>query len=184
MVHWAKKLVPDAEFLAGAAEAIPLGNGTVELVTAAGSLNYAESEPFFRETARVLTPHARLLIYDFEPGRSFRDRPDLDQWFEEFSLRYPWPQGDGRQVDPETLGTASDSFRLDLQERFRVAITMTREAYVDYMLTETNVAGAITRGVPTQEIRTWCTDSIGSIWSEKPREVLFSGYFAQLHRTP
>ena len=46
MVHWAKKLVPRAGFLAAAAEAIPLRDGTVDLVTAAGSLNYSESERF------------------------------------------------------------------------------------------------------------------------------------------
>jgi ubiquinone/menaquinone biosynthesis C-methylase UbiE len=184
MVHWAKKLVPDAEFLAGAAEAIPLGNGTVELVTAAGSLNYAESEPFFRETARVLTSEGRLVIYDFEPGRSFRDVPDLDRWFKEFSMRYPWPEGDGREIHPEMLGTASDGFALDLEERFRIPIALTRDAYADYMMTETNVAQAVRRGVAAREIRKWCSESLQSIWSEGPREVLFHGYVAQLHRTP
>src|SRR3954447_237783 len=153
MLHWAKKFVSGADFLAGAAEAIPLGSGTVEMVTAAGSLNYAEPKDFFRETARILTPEGRLVIYDFEPGRSFRDSSDLDRWFEEFSLRYPWPQGDGREVDPETLATAADGFRLDLQERFRIPIAMTREAYADYMMTETNVAQAIRCGIPTQGIR-------------------------------
>jgi ubiquinone/menaquinone biosynthesis C-methylase UbiE len=182
MVHWAKKLVPDADFLAGAAEAIPLGNGTVELVTAAGALNYAEWEDFFRETARVLTSEGRLVIYDFEPGRSFRDMPDLDRWFEEFSLRYPWPRGEGREVNPDMLGTASDAFRLDLQERFRIPIALTREAYADYMMTETNVAQAVRRGVATGEIREWCRERLESIWSGGPREILFDGYFAQLHR--
>src|SRR4051812_7168460 len=182
MVQWAKKLIPDADFLAGAAEAIPLGNGTAELVTAAGSLNYAEWGGFFRETARVLSPDGRLVIYDFEPGRSFRDGLDLDRWFEEFSSRFPWPQGDGREVDPQTLGAASDAFELDLQQRFQIPIAMTHEAYVDYMMTETNVARAVTRGVPAQGIRDWCRDSLQAIWTEQAREILFHGYFAQLRR--
>ncbi len=87
MLYWAKELVPGAAFVAGAAEAIPLESGTTELVTAAGSLNYSEWKTFFVETARVLTPEGRLVIYDFEPGRSFRDIPDLDQWFEEFAAK-------------------------------------------------------------------------------------------------
>lgn len=184
MVQWAKKLVSDAEFLAGAAEAIPLGNETAELVTAAGSLNYAEWEGFFRETARVLTSEGRLVIYDFEPGRSFRDTPELDRWFEEFSLRYPWPHGEAREVHPEMLATVSDAFELDLQQRFQIPIAMTHEAYVDYMMTETNVAGAVRRGVPAQDIREWCNASLRSIWKEKRREILFCGYFAQLRRKP
>ncbi len=184
MLHWAKKLVPEGEFLAGSAEAIPLGNGTVELITAAGSLNYAPPGDFFRETARVLSSEGRLLIYDFEPGKSFPEGAELDRWFEAFSSRYPWPQGDGREVVPETLGTASDEFAMNLQERFRIPISMTREAYVDYMMTETNVAGAIRRGVATREVRNWCGETLEPIWGEESREILFNGYFAQLHRRP
>lgn len=182
MLYWAKKLVPEAVFLAGAAEAIPLGNSATEMVTAAGSLNYAEWQSFFRETARVLTSEGRLVIYDFEPGRSFRDLPDLDRWFEEFSVLYPWPQGDGREVHPEKLGTASDHFRLDLHERFRIPIAMTREAYVDYMMTETNVAAAVRRGIASGQIQDWCRESLKSIWSAGSREILCNGYFAQLRR--
>jgi len=184
MVQWAKKLVFEADFVVGAAEAIPLGNGTAGLVTAAGSLNYADWEDFFSETARVLTPDGRLVIYDFEPGRSFRLSPNLDRWFEEFSSRYSWPRGDGQSVDPEALGTASGRFRVDLTERFQIPIAMTHQAYVDYMMTETNIAQAIRLGVPAQGIREWCQASLRAIWNEEPAEILFRGYFAQLHRKP
>jgi ubiquinone/menaquinone biosynthesis C-methylase UbiE len=184
MLHWAKKLVPCAGFLAARAEAIPLDDRTVDLVAAAGSLNYSVSESFFVETARVLTPEGRMLIYDFEPGRFFRDAPGLDRWFEEFSLRYPWPQGDGREIEPETLATESEEFRSDTVERFRIPIAMTREAYADYMMTETNVAAAVRQGVSAQEIRQWCGETLRSIWSSEPKEILFDGYFAQLRRKP
>lgn len=184
MVHWAKMILPEVDFLASTAEAIPLSPQIVDLVTAAGSLNYSEPEGFFSETARVLTSKGRLIIYDFAPGRSFRNASGLERWFEEFSSRYPWPSGDGREVDPEALGTASDKFGLDLAERFRIPIAMTREGYVDYMMTETNVARAIGRGVPAQEIRDWCGETLESIWNKGPREILFDGYFAQLHRRP
>jgi ubiquinone/menaquinone biosynthesis C-methylase UbiE len=182
MLRWAKTLVPAAGFLAASAEAIPLEDGSVDLVTAAGSLNYSESKAFFGEAARILTSEGRLVIYDFEPGRCFRDAPGLARWFEEFSSRYPWPQGDAREIKPETLGTESDEFKLDLVERFRIPIAMTREAYADYMMTETNVAAAVARGVPAAEIRDWCEKSLSSIWSSEGREILFHGYFAQLQR--
>jgi ubiquinone/menaquinone biosynthesis C-methylase UbiE len=178
MLRWAKKLVPAASFLAATAEAIPLADGTVDLVTAAGTLNYSESKAFFVETARILTSKGRLVIYDFEPGRYSRNAPGLERWFEEFSSRYPWPQGDGREIKPETLGTESDQLRLDLVEHFRIPIVMTREAYADYMMTETNVAAAVARGVSAQEIRQWCGETLRSIWSNEPKEILFFGYWA------
>ena len=65
-------------------------------------------------------------------------------------------------------------------ERFRIPIAMTREAYADYMMTETNVAAAIRRGVPAGEVRDWCGETLESIWSDDRREILFNGYFAQL----
>jgi len=184
MLEWAKKLLASAGFVAARAEAIPIADGTVDLVTAAGSLNYSASESFFNETARVLNSEGSLLVYDFEPGRSFRDAPGLDRWFEEFSLRYPWPHADGREVQPETLETESDKFRLVRAERFRIPIAMTRAAYADYMMTETNVAAAVARGVSAQEIRQWCGETLRSIWSNEPKEILFFGYWAQLRRKP
>jgi ubiquinone/menaquinone biosynthesis C-methylase UbiE len=182
MLHWAKRVVPAAEFLVCTAEAIPFGEGSVDLATAAGSLNYAEPNAFFREAARVLKSDGRLVIYDFEPGRCFRDAPGLERWFDEFSSRYPWPCKDGREIEPDTLGTESDEFRLDLVERFRIPIAMTRGAYADYMMTETNVARAVGAGVSTAEIRNWCESSLSSIWRGEARDIEFDGYFVQLRR--
>jgi ubiquinone/menaquinone biosynthesis C-methylase UbiE len=182
MACWAKKFVPGAEFVVGVAEAIPLGNETVEFVTAAGSLNYADPGNFFRETARVLKKEGRLLVYDFEPGRSFRDAPGLDAFFEEFTARYPWPAGDALEIRPETLGTLSDDFELDWQQRFQIPLAMTLDEYVNYMMTETNVAAAIRRGEVRQDIREWCNRTLLTLWNEDAKEVLFHGYLARLGR--
>ena len=88
---------------AGAAEAIPVHAGSIDLITAAGSLNYADLDLFFLEAARVLRADGRLLVYDFEPGRSFRDSTALDDWFRAFIARYPWPPHEGRELNPEIL---------------------------------------------------------------------------------
>jgi hypothetical protein len=44
-------------------------------------------------------------------------------------------------------------------------------------MTETNVAAAVRSGWSRSEIRSWCSESLASIWNAAEREVLFRGYF-------
>jgi SAM-dependent methyltransferase len=171
-------------FLAGAAEAIPVGNDSIDLITAAGSLNYANLDLFFPEAARVLRAGGLLVVYDFEPGRSFRDSGALDEWFRSFIARYPWPPHEARELNPEILSGLAAGFRLTHQHRFEIAIPLAREFYVEYMLTETNVAFAIGQGAAREEIRSWCANTLSTFWEEGDREILFRGYYACMAKTP
>src|SRR5215831_9523170 len=69
MLKWAPMIAPLAEFAVGTAEAIALRDHSVDLITAAGSLNYADLNLFFVEAARVVTRDGVLVVYDFSPGR-------------------------------------------------------------------------------------------------------------------
>jgi len=178
MLRWAPSVAPGAEFVAGSAEALPLAGRSVDLMTAAGSLNYVRLEPFFQEAARVLVPEGVLVVYDFSPGTSLRQTAQLDQWFEEFSNRYPLPAGEARALDPETLAGLDLGFCVWRHERFEIGLTLTPEFYLDYMMTESSVAAAVRGGVPREEIRSWCGASLGPIWEGREHEVIFRGYWA------
>jgi len=176
-------IAPSAEFVVGAAEAIPLCDHAVDLITAAGSLNYADLDLFFPEAARVLAPHGVLLVYDFSPGRSFRSSTMLDEWFSSFHRRYPPPANEARELSPEILAALNSGFRVHTQQHFEIGITLTPEFYVDYVMTETNVACAVRRGVPHAEIKSWCAETLAPVWMGSEREVLFRGYFACMEPT-
>jgi len=171
-------------YFAGAAEAIPVHADSIDLITAAGSLNYADLDLFFREAARVLRAGGLLIVYDFEPGRSFRDSGKLDEWFRAFIARYPWPPHEGQELNPEILSARAAGFRLQSQQCFEIAIPLTRAFYLEYMLTETNVAFALRRGAARKEIRSWCAKTLDEFWGEGDREILFRGYYACLAKTP
>jgi SAM-dependent methyltransferase len=171
-------------YLAGAAEAIPVRTDSIDLITAAGSLNYADPELFFGEAARVLRASGLLVVYDFEPGRSFRDSAKLDEWFHAFVTHYPWPPHEGRELNPEILSNLAAGFHLKRQQHFEIAIPLAREFYLEYMLTETNVAFAMRSGVAREEIRSWCAKTLDAFWEEGDREILFRGYYACLTKTP
>ncbi len=178
MLKWAPPIAPSADFVVGSAEAIPLCNRAVDLITAAGSLNYANLDLFFPEAARVLMPHGVLLVYDFSAGRSFRNAASLDGWFSNFHQRYPPPANEARELSPAILAELSSGFHVDAHRQFEIGITLAPKFYVDYVMTETNVAAAVRSGVPQSEIRSWCVETLAPVWNGAHREVLFRGYFA------
>jgi SAM-dependent methyltransferase len=178
MIQCASALVPGATFKLGAAEKLPVPSRSMDLISAAGSLNYADLSLFFPEVARVLVPKGVLLVYDFSQGRSFRDSPILDRWFSKFLSRYPMPVGSGRPLSPEILASLDSELRMDGQEDFEIGLVMAPGSYVDYVMTETNIAHAIGNRMPVEQIRDWCTETLATVFEGKPREVLFRGYLA------
>ncbi len=180
MLQWHVQIAPGAAFLAARAETIPLRPHSVDLIATAGSLNYVDLSRFFPEAVRVLTPGGVLVVYDFSPGRSFIDGPELDRWFSEFERRYPWPRGRAKEISPESLAHIHPLFRVTRAERFEIPLPMTAESYTAYMMTETNVGDAVARGTPAEAVRSWCRETLAPLFAGTVREVVFSGYFACL----
>ncbi|MBK7928630.1 MAG: class I SAM-dependent methyltransferase [Bryobacterales bacterium] len=89
MTRCARVVAPGAWFVNGQGERMPFGDASVDAMTAAGSLNFAEPERVLREAWRALKAGGVLVAYDFAQGRSFAEGGELGQWFEEFVRRYP-----------------------------------------------------------------------------------------------
>ena len=178
MVKCASALTPTATFLVGKAEALPVPSHSMNIITAAGSLNYADLSLFFPEAVRGLAPNGVLVVYDFSQGRNFRKSPSLDTWFSEFLGRYPMPLDSGHEVSPESLSSCNSGLRLSGHEDFEVGLKLNPDFYLDYVMTETNVSNAVQNGVPEQEIRAWCADTLAPVFQGSPHEVLFRGYIA------
>jgi SAM-dependent methyltransferase len=183
MLKWTSTIAPAADFVVGRAEAIPIRGRSVEIITAAGSLNYADLGLALAEAARVLTPDGVLLVYDFSPGMRFTDSESLHDWFSRFTARFPFPRGEGRELNPGILAQFDSGLRMQAHRNFEIAIELSPEFYLDYMLTETNVAAAVRAGVPLAEIRSWCAETLTPVWERRRHEVLFRGYFACLLAT-
>jgi SAM-dependent methyltransferase len=168
MVQVAAQVAPAASFVHGRAEALPFAARTFELLAAAGSLNYIDLDLFFPEARRVLAPNGLLFVYDFSQP--------LDDRFRDFKTRYPPPPGHARKLDPGILSALPSGFRLTRSQSFEIPLTMSPAAYVDYAMTETNVAHAIAQGTTEAEIRRWCSESFHAT----PPDIFFPGYFVVL----
>lgn len=183
MLAYARQTAPGAEFVCGRAEKLPLASAIADWITAAGSLNYASPRRFFAEARRVLKLRGSLVIYDFGPGTGleFGDTA-LEEWFARFAARYPQPANEALTLDPERVAElAGEAFLVAAAEYFEIGIRFDAASYAGYMLTETNVAEALKRGVPLEEIRSWCEETLAPIWRDAgERMVLFRGYFVIL----
>ena len=157
-------------FAAGAAEAIPLRSGSVDLLCAAGSLDFVDVARFLPEARRALRPAGRLVVYDFSSGRRFPDSPALESWFNGFRIRYP------AVVRAPLDLSVTPGFRRCGHEEYAVELMMDPDAYVAYLMTETNVAAAIGRGTSPEDVRSWCVSTLAPVFRGAARPVIFTGY--------
>jgi len=65
----------------------------VNLITAAGSLDYGDLSRHFPEAVRVLVPGGVLLVCDFSQGRSLRGSPRLDTWVSQTNVAHAVQRG-------------------------------------------------------------------------------------------
>jgi SAM-dependent methyltransferase len=170
MVEAARAVDPEGTFLVGPAEDVPLPSSSADLITAAGSLNYADLGRFFPEALRLLKPGGRLLVYDFRAGE-----PAGGDWLARFVARYPWAPREARPLDPGILAAEAGGFTLKRSAEVAVPLTLTRDFYLEYMLTETNVAFAVRQGENLDSIRQWCAENL---WAGEQAEIVFPGYYA------
>jgi SAM-dependent methyltransferase len=175
MLAHSRAVAPQARFVIGAAERLPFGAGTFDLVTAAGSLNYADLPPALGEIARVLAPGGRFLLYDFSEGRRSTSGDALADWFAAFERRFPWPAG-WRPLDPRELPLGPAGLRLLDHTDIELRLPMTFEDYVRYAAGGINVER-------TEEARDWCRETLAEVFAAGDLTVLIPGYLATLSRT-
>lgn len=159
------------------AEALPLRSGSVGLLTAAGSLDHADTPGFFAESTRVLSPDGMLVVYDFATGRRSPACADLELWYSELLERWPKPSGGVQPVTSATFESAP--MELVAYDTFTVSLDFELEGYVDYLLTESNVGAAVSAGFTLTEIRSWCEEGLHSLF-RGPLPIEFPSYFACL----
>jgi len=117
------------------------------------------------------------VLYDFGPGL-LPGRALV--WREEFAGKYPFPPA--RKIDPETLPEEVNGIERKIFRPFELELVCTREFYLEYAMTETNVQAAIERGEDEAEIRSWCDERLRSLLDAAMCAVRFEGYWTGYQR--
>jgi SAM-dependent methyltransferase len=180
MLRHRRTVAPQARFVIGEAERLPFAAGSFDLVTAAGSLNYTDLPSALTEIARVLTRDGTFLLYDFSPGRRSASGDELATWFASFEQRFPWPPG-WEPFDVRELPLNAYGLRLADYTDVEVRLSMTFDAYLRYMLSETNVDDSIARGAcSAEQARDWCRETLEAVFADGDVTVIIPGYIATL----
>jgi len=183
MLAHRRAVAPRARFVIGQVEQLPFAAGTFDLVSAAGSLNYADLPVALAEIARVLTRDGTFLLYDFSTGRHSQSGDELANWFASFEQRFPWQPDGWQPLDVRELPLAAHGLRLLDYADAETRLPMAFDAYVRYMLSESNVDSAITRGACTaEEARDWCRETLRQVFAAGEVTVVIPGYLATLAR--
>ena len=182
MLAYRRTVAPHAGFVIGRAERLPFAAGSFDLVTAAGSLNYADLPTALAEIARVLTADGTFLLYDFSSGRHSVSDDKLERWFASFEQRFPWPPG-WQPLDVHELPLAAYGLQLLDFTDVEAQLPMDVDTYLRYALSETNVESAIANGACTPgEARDWCRTTLEPVFAEGPVIVVIPGHVATLAR--
>lgn len=176
MLRQARDRVPAAAFAQASAVALPARTATVDLVTAAGSLNYTDVDASLAEAARVLAPGGHLAVYDFSTGRVLPADAGSEVRFQRFKQRFP--SSPGYALDLARLPFDRHGLALTLHETFVVEVGMTEREYIDYMLGETNVEAVIAAGLDEARARQACVDIFGALFEGGSRRAV--GFAAEL----
>ena len=86
---------PEVEVLDGTAEALPLGDGSVDAITVAQAFHWFEPAAALAEAARVLRPGGGLAV-------TFNERDTRESWVAELSRLIRWDER-GRWRVPYTM---------------------------------------------------------------------------------
>jgi SAM-dependent methyltransferase len=181
LAHW-RDVAPQAGFVIGRAERLPFAAGSFDLVAAAGSLNYADLPSALAEIARVLTPDGTFVLYDFSTGQRSVTGAELERWFASFERRFPWPAG-WQPLDVRELPLADYGLQLLDFTAVETRLPMDLDAYLRYMLSETNVEDSTARGACSpDEARDWCRTTLEPVFAQGPVTVVIPGHVATLAR--
>ena len=177
MVCAASSAVAGAQFAVGSAESLPIASGAVDVIVAAGALNFVDLPRFAAEAARVLKGDGVIAVYDFATGRRSAATPGVTEVYDGFAQRWPRPTSGRQVINPAVLFAVG--FSVISSREVVVTLDMTAAAYVNYLMTETNVSAAIGRGEPEHEIRAWCDATFTPVFPASI-PIEFDAWFALL----
>ncbi len=158
------------------AEKLPFDDESFDLITVCGAINWIDRARFFPEAKRVLKEQGWVILYDNFITERMRENAGYTQWYQEqFLSRYPKPPRDETPLTPSEC--EGFGFHFD-QEEYTNELTWSREEYIEYILTQSNVIVAVEMDNETlSEARKWMHTTLASIIPEEEKgDFLFDGY--------
>ncbi len=172
---------PVYTFLTGSAEELVPAEDLYDIVTAAGVTNWLDEERFLENLGGVLHSGGMLLLYDFWITDRMEGSADYSAWWhKQYLRRFPIPvsgKGAGRREWSEDRA-ALLGFALERQESFVIPHSFEQEAFVRFMLLQSNVNARIGEaGEILEESRRWFDTTLTPVFQGEEKTLLFDGWY-------
>lgn len=137
--------VAGVEYQQGSAESLPFPDASFDLVTVGLALHWLNVEQFLHEARRVMRHDSWLVPYNFVFLGDMETNPQFRHWFRTgYLARYPGPARHSRPLNEALV--ESCGLQLILQDVLRHTVLMSRETFVSFVLTQSNVIAAVENG--------------------------------------
>jgi len=158
----------------GPAEKLPFDEESFDLITVCGAINWIDRTRFFPEAKRVLNEQGWVILYDNFITDRMRENVAYTQWYQEqFLSRYPKPPRDETPLTTTECEGYGFHFK---QEEYTNELVWSREEYIEFILTQSNVIVAVDMGDETlREARSWMHATLASIVSEVEKGTFLFG---------
>ena len=174
MLAHARATVPGASFIEAPAEALPLPDSSVALVTTFLAFHWFDQARFLGEVRRVLEPGGYLMICYHESLATLRDQPTFRAWADGFYANYPAPPRNPSRLEPSDAERFG--FALVEHANFEDEFWMNASELAHYISTQSNIIAKVEQGEERLEDVLESIERSAKAFLGEPRGAfLFSG---------
>ena len=163
------------DYVASTGEDLLIRTGRFDMVTVSSSFHWFDRLRFLPEAARILRPRGWLAIYDNYFLGKMVGNPRYEDWSTNSYLeRYPSPPRDRRPVSK--ADASSYGLNLMREDTYSNDVSFSLDQLVNYLLSQTNVIGAIERGDDDVETATlWLEEELRELFLSTRATFPFAG---------
>lgn len=177
MIEICKELYADKDytFYVAPAEATQVPSELYDIVTAAGVINWVDKDKLLANMHQVMVSDGLLVIYDFGITDKMQGKEDFTLWYQqEYLVNFPKPSRKENTWVQEDVG---EHFRIDNRVTYEMAYEFELQAFIDFMMIQSNVNVQIADGKRTEEdVRSWMEKTLKPIFGEERKKLIFEGY--------
>ncbi|MDL2344662.1 methyltransferase domain-containing protein [Deinococcus sp. MIMF12] len=170
---------PRVTYAQAPAEALPLGDGLLDVLTVAQGFHWFDRDRFLVGARRALKPDGVLALYDDFFLGEMPGREDFRAFVSSYGERYPTPPRHRYEFGQAEAQAAGFSWH---EERFRHGLALTRRELVAYLMTHSNTIAATERGDETEgEVRGWLEGQLRPFYGgDEARDLSFGAVLTVL----
>lgn len=177
-----EKTSQEIEYIECPAEKLDFPQNFFDIITIAGAINWIDETVFLPLAGDILKKNGIMVIYDnFMSDKMDGNVSYTDWWHEEYLKKFPKPaRKENLWSDKEV---SPYHFIMEGQERYSNRLEMTKDEYIAYMLTQSNVIARVEQGGENlEEVRKWFENTLDKVFCNQKQTLVFEGYIWYLKR--